>query len=71
MPKKDDKRQLRNLKRLVKRDGVKHRRNQLKRQLRANPEEAHEAEEDFGRSVSRLLNGLDGRGLDGRPEDRE
>ena len=54
------------LKRVIKRDGTKHRRNQLKRQLRANPDEAHEAEEDFGRSVSRLLNGLDG-----RPEDVE
>ena len=57
--KRDDKRQLRILKRAVKRDGNKHRRNALKRQLQQNPEEAHLGEEDFGGSASRGMNGLD------------
>jgi hypothetical protein len=61
---RDDKRKLRNLKRAVKRDGNKHRRNTLKRQLRESPAEAHLAEEDFGRSESSSMNGLD------RPVDR-
>jgi hypothetical protein len=56
---KDDKRKLRNLKRAVKRDGNKHRRNALKRQLQQSPEEAHLASEDLGGSASRNLNGLD------------
>jgi hypothetical protein len=61
---KDDKRKLRNRKRTVKRDGNKHRRNALKRQLQQSPEEAHLAAEDFGGSASRSLNGLD-RPVDG------
>lgn len=61
---RDDKRQLRNLKRTVKRSGNKHRRNALKRQLREKPEEAHNAEEDFGGSESKNMNALD-RPLDG------
>ena len=56
---RDDKRQLRNLKRTVKRSGNKHRRNALKRQLRENPEEAHRAEEDFGGDESKNMNALD------------
>ncbi len=61
---RDDKRKLRNLKRAVKRDGNKHRRNAYKRQLRENPEEAHRAQEDFGGSASSTRNGLD-RPVDG------
>ena len=64
MPKKDDKRQLRNLKRAVKRDGNKHRRHALKRQLAANPEEAHLAKEDLGGSQSKNMNAMD-RPVDG------
>ena len=64
MTKHDDKRQLRNLKRAVKRAGNKHRRQSLKRQLERNPAEAHEAKEDLGGSLSRNMNGLD-RPVDG------
>ncbi|HEV3237686.1 MAG TPA: hypothetical protein VGZ25_11900 [Gemmataceae bacterium] len=56
---RDDKRKLRILKRTVKRDGNKHRRNALKRQMEKNPEEAHLAEEDLGGSESKGLNALD------------
>ena len=55
----DDKRQLRELKRAVKRSGNKHRRNALKRQLQQDPEAAHVADEDFGGRESRNMNGLD------------
>jgi hypothetical protein len=54
-----DKRVLRNLKRVIKRAGSKHRRQQLKRDLADNPEEAHHTDESFGRSSSQGLNGLD------------
>lgn len=54
-----DKRQLRKLKRVVKKAGSKHRRRELKRQLAENPDEAAHAEEQFGRSSSQSLNGLD------------
>jgi hypothetical protein len=43
----------------VKRDGNKHCRNALKRQLAHSPEEAHLAEEDLGGSESKGLNALD------------
>jgi hypothetical protein len=59
MVKHDDKRQMRALKRAVKRAGNKHRRQELKRQLRDNPEDAHLAEEDLGGCESSTLNGLD------------
>ena len=55
----DDKRQLRKLKRDIKRAGNKRRRQQLKRQLADNPEEAPHAETDFGRACSASMNGLD------------
>jgi hypothetical protein len=55
----DKKRELRNLKRVIKRSGNKHRRRDLKRQLRDNPEEAAFHEENFGRNSSAGLNGLD------------
>lgn len=54
-----DKRQLRKLKRVLKRAGGKHRRRDLKRQLAENPAEAAEAEENLGRNRSDGLNGLD------------
>lgn len=69
MTKRDDKRQLRILKRVIKRRGGKHRRSTLKRQLQDNPEEAHLAEENFGRNVSKNLNALD-RPLDETGEPR-
>lgn len=57
--KDDKKRELRKLKREVKKAGSKHRRRDLKRQLAENPEEAAFAEENFGRNSSETLNGLD------------
>jgi hypothetical protein len=54
-----DKRQLRKLKRDVKRAGSKRRRQYLKRELRENPEGAPHSEFDFGRNTSQTLNGLD------------
>ena len=59
MPERDDKRMLRNLKRVIKREGTKHRRQAFKKGLRENPEEAHLAEEDFGGHESEPMNGLD------------
>jgi hypothetical protein len=54
-----DKRQLRKLKRDIKKAGSKSRRRQLKRDLIENPEEAPYSEPDFGRKTSTGLNGLD------------
>ncbi|HEV3263812.1 MAG TPA: hypothetical protein VG013_43655 [Gemmataceae bacterium] len=54
-----DKRQLRKLKRDVKRAGNKRRRLHLRRQLDKSPEEAPFAEFDFGSDSSAGLNGLD------------
>lgn len=54
-----DKRQMRDLKRAVKKRGNKHRRQELKRTLVDNPEAAAEAEEDLGKHRSDRLNGLD------------
>ena len=59
MPVDPDKRKIRELKRAVKRRGSKHRRAELKRTLRDNPEEAAFAEEDFGRHSSEVFNGID------------
>jgi hypothetical protein len=53
------KRELRKLKRGIKRAGNKHRRRQLKRDLTDNPEEAHHSEESLGRNQSSGLNGMD------------
>ena len=55
----DKKRELRKLKRVIKRAGSKHRRRDLKRQLRENPEEAAFGEENLGRNSSVGLNCLD------------
>ena len=54
-----DKRKLRELKRALKKRGNKHRRQQLKRNLAENPEEAAETEEDLGKHRSDQLNKLD------------
>lgn len=59
MPPDPDKRQLRAIKRAVKKRGNKHRRQELKRSLNENPEEAANAEESYGRHSSVGLNGLD------------
>jgi hypothetical protein len=57
--KHDDKRQIRKLKRDIKKAGNKRRRLHFKRALHDNPEEAHEAEFDFGRDSTEGLNGMD------------
>jgi hypothetical protein len=54
-----DKRELRKLKRDVKRAGNKRRRQYLKRELREKPEEAPHSEFDFGRFSSTPFNALD------------
>ena len=54
-----DKRKFRQLKRDIKRAGSKHRRRDFKQQLRENPAEAHEAEENFGRYSSEAMNAYD------------
>jgi hypothetical protein len=59
MPADPHKRELRKLKRKVKRAGSKHRRRDLKRQLDENPEGAADAEESFGKFNSENFNGLD------------
>jgi len=59
MPADPHKRELRKLKRTLKRAGSKHRRRDLKRQLAENPEAAAEAEENLGRYSSEGLNRLD------------
>ncbi|MFI5458076.1 MAG: hypothetical protein ACHRXM_21795 [Isosphaerales bacterium] len=53
------KRELRKLKREIKRAGSQRRRKQWKRDLRENPEEAPYSPEDFGRYSTAELNGID------------
>lgn len=53
------KRELRQLKRQIKRAGSQRRRRQWKRDLRENPEEAPYSEEDFGRFSTAEFNGID------------
>jgi len=59
MPPDPDKRKLRELKRALKKRGNKHRRQQLKRDLASDPEEAAHSEEKLGRHRSDTFNGLD------------
>ena len=59
MPPDPDKRRLREIKRAIKKRGTKSRRQQLKRDLAENPDEAAHAEESVGRHRSDALNGLD------------
>ena len=54
-----DKRRMRDLKRAIKKRGNKRRRQELKRNLSDNPEEASEAKEDLGKHRSDTLNRLD------------
>ena len=54
-----DKRQLRKLKRDIKRAGNKRRRQHLRRALQRDPEAAPFTEFDFGSDSSATLNGLD------------
>jgi hypothetical protein len=54
-----EKRELRELKRTIKRAGNKRRRRQLKRDVIEHPEEAASLEADFGRYRSADLNGID------------
>lgn len=59
MPVDPDKRAMREVKRAVKKRGNKHRRQELKKNLAENPEEAAHAEENLGRFRSDALNGMD------------
>ncbi len=54
-----EKRQLRKLKRDLKKAGTKRRRQFLKRELTDRPEDAPHTEFDFGRTSSAGLNGID------------
>jgi hypothetical protein len=53
------KRELRRLKKEIKREGSQRRRREWKRDLRENPEEAAYSEENFGRYSTAELNGID------------
>jgi hypothetical protein len=53
------KRELRQSKRELKREGSQRRRRQWKRELRENPDEAPFSEENFGRCSTADLNGID------------
>jgi len=55
----DDKREHRELKRIVKRAGHKHARNIVKRVLTEDPDEAPFVAENFGRHISAEMNGVD------------
>ncbi|HEV3146216.1 MAG TPA: hypothetical protein VGZ47_20180 [Gemmataceae bacterium] len=54
-----EKRELRKLKRTIKKAGNKRRRQTLKRDLREHPEDAAHSEFEFGDDSSATLNGLD------------
>lgn len=54
-----DKKQLRKMKKDIKKQGGKRARRRLKENLRDNPAEAHEAEIDFGQLSSKPWNRLD------------
>jgi hypothetical protein len=54
-----EKREIRQLKRDIKRAGVKRARLDLKRGLADDPEQAHQAAFDYGRHRSAGLNGID------------
>lgn len=59
MPVDPRKRELRKLKRTIKRAGSKHRRRDLKRQLADDPDGAADVDESFGKFSSEGLNRLD------------
>jgi hypothetical protein len=54
-----DKKELRQLKRTIKKAGNKRRRQSLKRDLRDNPEDAAHSVFEFGDDSSATLNGMD------------
>lgn len=66
-----DKRRMRKLKRTVKKAGQKTLRRRLERELRDNPEGAHESDTDFGRESSTGFNGLDEDRTRRRPQSSE
>jgi hypothetical protein len=68
---RDQKRELRKLKRDLKRAGNKRRRRYLKRELTENPEEAPHSEFRFGRDSSAPYNGMDQDATRRRPADSE
>jgi hypothetical protein len=53
------KREMRQIKREIKRAGSQRRRRQWKRELRENPDDAPYSEDDFGRFSTAELNGID------------
>jgi len=59
MPPDPDKRKLRELKRVLKKRGNKHRRQELKKSLSENPDEATDATGELGRHRSADYNGID------------
>jgi hypothetical protein len=65
-----DKRRLRDLKRAIKKRGNKHRRQELKRNLAENPDEAAHAEEDLGKHRSERLNQLDNDSTRRKPDEK-
>jgi hypothetical protein len=65
-----EKRQLRELKRTLKKAGNRHRRRQLQRDLASNPEDAAHSEADVGRNRSDTFNGID-RDSTRRPKPRK
>ncbi len=70
MPRRDDKRFYRDLKRTIKKLGTRRRRHAEKRALEEHPEEAHRMEYEYGGDSSEWLNGLDHdktREREGRP----
>lgn len=59
MPQEDDKRDLRRVKRIIKKSGNRHRRRELQRDLLADPEGAAFTIPDLGRQRSDGFNGMD------------
>lgn len=66
-----DKRKLREAKRAIKKRGNKHRRQELKRSLAENPEEAAHVEEDLGKHRSDTLNRLDNDSTRRKPDEKQ
>ncbi|WP_439630829.1 hypothetical protein [Gemmata sp.] len=66
-----DKRKLREAKRAIKKRGNKHRRQELKRSLTDNPEEAAHVDEDLGKHRSDTLNRLDNDSTRRKPDEEK
>jgi hypothetical protein len=66
-----DKKKLRQAKRAIKKRGNKHRRQELKRSLAENPDEAAHVEEDLGKHRSDTLNRLDNDSTRRKPEEKD